>query len=34
MFVQEKINGQVTWELTISAISFNSGLTTANFILQ
>jgi hypothetical protein len=33
-FVQESIGGQITWQLSITSVTFNSGLTTANFVLH
>ncbi len=34
MLVREKINGQTIWELRLSTITFNAGLTDADFVLQ
>ncbi len=33
MLVQEKMNGQTAWQLTLTSIAFNTGLTDADFLL-
>jgi len=34
MIVREKVGGNMIWELRLASISFNVGLTDANFVLQ
>lgn len=34
MLVTEKVDGQTTWQLQLTSISFNVGLTDANFVLR
>ncbi len=34
MLVAEKVGGQTIWQAQLSSISFNTGLSDANFVLQ
>lgn len=34
LLVREKIDGQMVWQLSLSAISFNNGLTDLDFVIQ